>query len=384
VAVGQGPWHSVNSDIYHDNPHCQTGGMIDPENIREGTGGKRLCEECARLDNAADSVAPPMGDLTGEPGRGTRGREEDLSRREAATSQPSGAAYDSPFSEPTVRRAGVSRGRVGAEDEARLEESVRRGARRAMDEKEQEESGGGGLYGSQIDASHIVGAAIAELVGTFILVFGGTAVAVGAILARPTAGPAYDSLAVALAFGLALAIVVAALGHVSGAHVNPAVTLGMAATGKFPWNYTPHYIGAQLLGALLAAVATWITFGGAGARSEAKLAATYPAQGVGDLQAFIVELLITFILVFVVMAVATDERAPAAIAPIAVGFALAVGVFIAGPVTGGSLNPARSLGPMIVAGDLTSFWLYILGPIIGGVLGALLYDRTMAQTEGPG
>jgi MIP family channel proteins len=207
---------------------------------------------------------------------------------------------------------------------------------------------------------------------------------VGAILSRPTAGPAYDSLAVALAFGLALAAVVAAVGHVSGAHVNPAVTLGMAATGKFPWQYTPHYIGAQLVGAVLAALATWITFGGAGARSEAKLAATYPAQGVGDLQAFVVEILITFILVFVVMAVATDDRAPAAIAPIAVGFALAVGVFIAGPVTGGSVNPARSLGPMLVAGDLTSFWLYILGPIIGGVLGALLYDRTMAQTEGPG
>src|ERR687893_3292036 len=214
--------------------------------------------------------------------------------------------------------------------------------------------------------------------------FGGTAVAVGAILSRPTAGPPYDYLAVALAFGLALAIVVAAVGHVSGAHVNPAVTLGMAAAKKFPWNYTPVYIGAQLGGAVLAALATWVTFGGAGARSEAKLAATYPAQGVGDLQAFIVEILITFILVFVVMAVATDDRAPAAIAPIAVGFALAVGVFIAGPVTGGSVNPARYLGPMVVAGDLTSVWLYILGPIIGGVLGALLYDRFMAETEGPG
>jgi MIP family channel proteins len=383
VAVGQGPWHSVNSDIYHDNPDCQTGGSIDPENIREGTDGKRLCEECARLDNAAGSVAPPMGDLTGEPSRGPRGREEDLSTREAATRQPPAATFE-PLSEPTVRRAGVSRGTVGAEEEARLEESVRRGARRAINEKEQEESGGGGLYGSQIDASHIVGAAIAELVGTFILVFGGTAVAVGAILARPTAGPAYDSLAVALAFGLALAAVVAAVGHVSGAHVNPAVTLGMAATGKFPWQYTPHYVVAQLVGAVLAALATWLTFGGAGARGEAKLAATYPAQGVGDLQAFVVEVLITFILVFVVMAVATDQRAPAAIAPIAVGFALAVGVFIAGPVTGGSVNPARSLGPMIVAGDLSSVWLYVLGPIIGGVLGALLYDRTMAQTEGPG
>ena len=262
-----------------------------------------------------------------------------------------------------------------------MEETVRRGTRRAIDEME-EESGGGGLYGSQIDASHMVGATIAELVGTFILVFGGTAVAVGAILSRPTAGATYDSLAIALAFGLALAAVVAAVGHVSGAHVNPAVTLGMATTGKFPWKYTPIYIGAQLVGAVLAAFATWLTLG-ATARSEAKLAATYPAQGVGDLQALVVEVLITFILVFVVMAVATDERAPAAIAPIAVGFALAVGVFIAGPVTGGAVNPVRALGPMIVAGDLTSAWLYILGPIVGGVLAALLYDRTMAETEAP-
>jgi MIP family channel proteins len=294
-----------------------------------------------------------------------------------------GYAVDDHLGESSVRRTGASRGAIGTEEEARLEEDVRRGARRALDEKEREQSGGGGLYGSQIDQSHIVGAAIAELVGTFILIFGGTAVAVGAILARPTAGPPYDSLAVALAFGLALAAVVAAVGHVSGAHVNPAVTLGMAATKKFPWQYVPHYVVAQLVGAVLGALATWITFGGAGARDEAKLAATYPAQGVGDLQAFVVEILITFILVFVVMAVATDQRAPATIAPIAVGFALAVGVFIAGPVTGGSLNPARSLGPMIVAGDLTSFWLYILGPILGGVLAALLYDRTMAQTEGP-
>jgi MIP family channel proteins len=381
VEIGQGPWHSVNSDIYHDNPDCQTGGMIDPENVRPGTGGRRLCEECERLDRVAGSASAPMGDLTGGPVRGTR--EEDLPPREPATGRPAGAAYD-PLGDPMVHRASASRGRVDAEEEARIEESVRRGARRALDEKEQEESGGGGLYGSQIDASHIVGAAIAELVGTFVLVYGGTAVAVGAILARPTAGPPYDSLAVALAFGLALAAVVASIGHVSGAHVNPAVTLGMAATKKFPWQFVPHYIGAQLVGAVLAALATWVTFGGAGARGEAKLAATYPAQGVGDLQAFVVEILITFILVFVVMAVATDDRAPAAIAPIAVGFALAVGVFIAGPVTGGSVNPARSLGPMIVAGDLTSVWLYILGPIIGGALAALLYDRTMAQTEGPG
>jgi MIP family channel proteins len=302
-----------------------------------------------------------------------RGRSEEELRREAALSRASASPAGVP-------EAGTHRVERVSQDATR--QAARRGAREAIDEKEQEQSGGGGLYGSQVDASHLVGAAIAELVGTFILVFGGTAVAVAAILARPTAGPAYDSLAVALAFGLALAAVVAAVGHVSGAHVNPAVTLGMAAVGKFPWNYTPIYIVAQLAGAVLAALATWLTFGGP-ARSEANLAGTYPAQGVGDLQAFLVEILITFILVFVVISVATDERAPAAIAPMAVGFALAVGVFVAGPVTGGSVNPARSLGPMLVAGDLTSVWLYILGPIIGGVLAALLYQRFLAQTEAP-
>jgi MIP family channel proteins len=303
-----------------------------------------------------------------------RDRREEQLRREAARSQtaesPTGAG---------VRRVGKSRVERVSEDATHR--AARRGAREAIEEKE-ERSGGGGLYGSQIDTSHLVGAAIAELVGAFILVFGGTAVAVAAILSRPTAGGAYGSLAIALAFGLALAIVVASIGHVSGAHVNPAVTLGMAAVKKFPWNYVPIYIAAQLVGAVLAALATWLTFGGPG-RSEANLAATYPAQGVGDLQAFVVEILITFILVFVVIAVATDDRAPAAIAPIAVGFALAVGVFIAGPVTGGAVNPVRALGPMLVAGDLTSAWLYILGPIIGGVLAALLYQRFLAQTEAP-
>ena len=382
MVLGQGPWHSVNSDIYHDNPDCQTGNSIAPQNIRHGTGDGRLCDECKRLNNAAGPrpATDPISDLTGDPESGTR--EEEFLRKEPTTSGTGEAPAGSPVG-PRVRRAGATRGGgVGLEEQARMEESVRRGTRRALDEKEQEPSTGG-LYGSQIDDSHMLGAGLAELVGTFILVYGGTAVAVGAILSRPTAGAAYDSLAIALAFGLALAIVVAAIGHVSGAHVNPAVTLGMAATGKFPWRYAPVYVGAQLVGAVLAALATWLTFGGQGARGEAKLAATYPAQGVGDLQAFLVEVLITFILVFVVMAVATDDRAPAAIAPIAVGLALAVGVFIAGPVTGGAVNPVRALGPMIVAGDLTSVWLFVLGPIVGGVLAALLYDRTMAQTEAP-
>ncbi|CAA9447484.1 MAG: Aquaporin Z [uncultured Rubrobacteraceae bacterium] len=237
-----------------------------------------------------------------------------------------------------------------------------------------------GLYGSSVDSSNMVGAAVAELIGTFILIFTGCAVAVGAILQRPTAGPIYDSLAVALAFGIALVVIVAAIGHVSGAHVNPAVTLSLAATNKFSWQYVPIYIGAQLLGAVLGAIAVWIAFG-EGAREVAAVAATFPTDNVGDLRALLVEILVTFILVFVIVSVATDDRAPAGIAPLAVGFALACGVLIAGPITGGSLNPARTLGPMIIAGQFTAVWVYIVGPIIGGVLAALVYDRFASQAN---
>ena len=296
-------------------------------------------------------------------------REEQL-RREAEAGRTNGRLVDG---QPLDARRGGTNGVAGR---GISRDDMRRAAKDALVERE-EELKSDGLYGSST-SDPVFGGALAELVGTFILVFGGTAVATAAILSLPTAGQPYNSLAVALAFGLTLAAVVAAVGHVSGAHVNPAVTLGMAATGRFPWKSVPFYVGAQLVGAVLGALGTWLAFGGPG-RVEAKLAATYPAQGVGALQAFGLEILITFILVFVVISVATDDRAPAPIAPIAVGFALAVGVFIAGPVTGGAVNPARALGPMLVAGDLTSAWLYILGPIIGGVLAAFLYDRTMAE-----
>jgi MIP family channel proteins len=213
---------------------------------------------------------------------------------------------------------------------------------------------------------------VGELVGTFILVFGGCSVAVAGALQRPTAGPPYDSLAVALAFGVALVAVVAAIGHVSGGHVNPAVTIGQAAIGQFPWRSVPGYIGAQLAGAILAALAVWLCFGDA-ARTDANLGATGLADGVSVGQGLLTEALITFVLVFVVGLVASDPRVPSAhIASIAVGFALATGVFIGGPLTGGGVNPARALGPMIVSGHLDDFWLYIIGPLIGGLLGAVV------------
>ena len=107
----------------------------------------------------------------------------------------------------------------------------------------------------------------------------------------------------------------------------------------------------------------------------------YVPDIVGDIRALLAEILVTFILVFVVISVATDERAPAGVAPLAVGFALACGVLIAGPITGGSLNPARTLGPMIVAGQFSAVWVYIVGPILGAVLAALLYDRFVSEAD---
>jgi MIP family channel proteins len=238
-----------------------------------------------------------------------------------------------------------------------------------------------GLYGSRTGVN-MAAAAAAETIGTAILIFGGTGVATAAAIGRPVAGPIYDSLATPLAFGIALLVVVAAIGHVSGGHVNPAVTLALAVTGKFPWRYVPAYLVAQLVGAVLGALGTWVAFGGPG-RDVAHLAATTPSTGVGALQALAVEAIVTFVLVFTVIAVATDDRVADAVAPIAVGAALAVGVFVAGPVTGGAVNPARALGPMIVAGQFTAWWVYLVGPIVGGIIAAVIYDRFVRKADAP-
>ena len=181
-----------------------------------------------------------------------------------------------------------------------------------------------------------------------------------------------------------LVALVDALGHVSGAHLNPAITLGLAATNKFSWNFVSAYVGAQILGAMLAAVATWITFG-AEARNQVGLASPAPGPGVGFLQVVLVEVFITFILVFVVISVATDDRAPAGVAPIAVGFALVAAIFIGGPTTGAAVNPARALGPIIVAWNNWDVALiYIIGPIRGGILAAVVYDRFVSKADTPG
>jgi len=214
-------------------------------------------------------------------------------------------------------------------------------------------------------------ACFAELIGTFLLVLVGTAVATAAVLGKGTAGPAYNSLAVGLSFGLILIPIVGSLGQISGAHVNPAVTLGLATAGKFPWRNVAPYWLAQLVGAIIAAVIVWAAYGH-GAYADAHLGAPAPVNGADALQVLLVEALIAFILVFTVISTTTDDRVPPGTAAVAIGFALSAGVLLGGPVSGGAGNPARALGPMIVAGVFPVWFFYAAGPLLGGVAAALV------------
>jgi MIP family channel proteins len=234
-----------------------------------------------------------------------------------------------------------------------------------------------GLYGSEL-GGRMLRTATAEYLGTLLLVLVGTSVATTSVLDSGT----YTAGFVGLAFGLALTALVAGLGHVSGCHVNPAVTLGLAATRQFPWRFVPAYVGAQLAGAITASLIVWAGYGDR-ARDIASLGAAAPAPGVTVARALLIEVVITFLLVFVVCSVATDERVPRAVAPIAVGFALAAAVYVGVPVTGGAVNPARAFGPFLVSGTFPMWGVYLLGPLLGGVFGAVTYDRVVRQTSAP-
>lgn len=198
---------------------------------------------------------------------------------------------------------------------------------------------------------------VAEFIGTFVLVFAGCgAIAVG------TASPA----AVALAFGLAIAVMVYALGHVSGAHFNPAVSIGFAIGRHFPWPRVAAYVVAQVGGAASAALLLRLTLGPA-----VPLGVTAPSGSSG--QALIWEIVLSFVLMLVITAVATDVRAVGEAAALAIGGTVTLGALVGGPVSGASMNPARSLGPALVSGDLASLWIYLLGPVVGASLAALVY-----------
>jgi MIP family channel proteins len=237
------------------------------------------------------------------------------------------------------------------------------------------------LHGHELERNLVWGA-VAEAVGTFVLVLAITSAAVAAALSRPVAGAPYGSLAVPVAGGLALAIAVASLGHISGAHLTPAVTLGLAVNRRFPWGYAPGYVIAQLAGAIAAAAVTWGLYGGQ-ARAVAGLGAPVPAAGVSAGRVLAAEAVVTFVLVLVVVAVATDTRVPRGVAAIAIGAALAVAIVISGPVSGAGVNPARAIGPMILAGQFSDWWAYLAAPVAGGVAAVALYDRFLRAGRAP-
>lgn len=233
-----------------------------------------------------------------------------------------------------------------------------------------------GLHGHALDAD-LARVAVAEAIGTFLLVLAIIAAAVAATLTMPIAGVAYGSLAVPLAGGIALAVLVVSLGSVSGAHLNPAVTLGLALNRRFPWSRVPFYVLAQFVGAVGAALVVWWLYGSK-ARSVAHLGAPAPAAGVDAWRVFGIEMVVTFVLVLVVVAVATGVGAQANTAYIAIGTALATAILISGPVSGAGVNPARALGPMIVAGTFTDWWVYLTAPLIGAALATTLAFRLLS------
>jgi aquaporin Z len=222
----------------------------------------------------------------------------------------------------------------------------------------------------------------AEFIGTFWLVLGGTGTAVLAA-AFPHVG--VGLLGVALAFGLTLLTMAYAIGHISGCHINPAVTVGLAAGGRFPARDVIPYIVVQVLGAFLASSVLYLIACG---KADFSLTSGFAANGYGAHSpggyalgsCAVSEVVMTAIFLFVIMG-ATDKRVPAGFAPIPIGLVLTLIHLVSIPVTNTSVNPARSTGPAIYVGGwaLAQLWLFWLAPIVGGVVGALVYRWVGAE-----
>jgi MIP family channel proteins len=206
--------------------------------------------------------------------------------------------------------------------------------------------------------------ATAEGFGVFALVFAGC----GAIIAEAEHPGSLGTVGIALVFGLIVMAMVYATGHLSGAHLNPAVTLAFVVTRHLPRAEALAYLAAQLTGALVAAGLLGVIW----PSEPAALGATIPTVGVGS--AFAYEAVLTAFLMFVIMAVATDTRALGAGAAIAIGGTVGLDALFGGPITGASMNPARSIGPALVAGELDDLWLYVAAPLVGATIGALAYQ----------
>ena len=212
----------------------------------------------------------------------------------------------------------------------------------------------------------------AEALGTFVIVF--APVALSATGRLPGGDPGL--LAAALVSGLAVLAAIYALGPISAAHFNPAVTVAFAATRRFPWRFVVPYVLSQLSGAILAAGLCALLFG-PGAGTHVPAAPSLILRNLGT------EASLSFLLMLVIVAVATDRRVSGAVPALAIGLTVVFDVLIGGPVTGGSMNPARSLGPALFAGGpaLASLWLYVVGPVAGAVGGALAFEAVRLEPE---
>jgi MIP family channel proteins len=214
---------------------------------------------------------------------------------------------------------------------------------------------------------------LAELVGTFTLVFAGC----GAIIIDSVSRGQITHVGVAITFGLVIGAMIYAIGHISGAHFNPAVTLAFALTRHFPFRRVPLYWLAQLFGAAIAALLLRAMFG-----DVAHVGATIPSGGDG--QSFVLEIVLTFFLMFVIMAVATDDRAVGQAAALAVGGTVLLDAMFGGPISGASMNPARSFGPALASNMWAHYWIYVVAPIAGAIVGAFTYELVRGERPRPG
>mgnify|MGYP003647038345 CR=1 FL=1 len=220
-----------------------------------------------------------------------------------------------------------------------------------------------------MNSSHQFSQYIAEFVGTFFLVFFGC----GAMILAEV-DPTFAPVLIPFAFGGAVAMMIYATGHISGAHFNPAVTLSFWITKRLPAKRVVAYIIAQILGAIAASFIHKLVFGGGH-----NFGSTFIQTSI--LGGIIIEFLLSFVLMFVILSVATDSRAVGEMAGLAIGLCVALCAAVGGPLTNASMNPARSLGPAIFAANYQNLWLYLLVPVIGAILGALTYEWIRCHKE---
>lgn len=198
---------------------------------------------------------------------------------------------------------------------------------------------------------------LAEFLGTFGLVFAGT----GAIIINEVSGGAIGHAGIALTFGLAVMAMIHTFGDVSGAHLNPAVTLAFVTARRFPIRELPGYVVAQVAGALAASGLLFTLFG-----NVASLGTTMPRAGWG--QSFVLEVALTLLLMLTILSVSERAKEKGITAGMAIGGLIALEAMLAGPVSGASMNPARSLGPALVSGNLAHLWLYLVAPVTGALI----------------